>query len=67
MGRPTVVMATSKFAGLARQSAEQSGLPDARISVVAHPVGGVSKAELRLRGDAAVEDVLGRLLGLQGK
>lgn len=59
-------MATSKFAGLARQSAEQSGLPDARISLVAHPVGGVSRAELRLRGDTAVEDVLGRFLGPHG-
>jgi hypothetical protein len=58
-----VVIATSKFAALARQSAEQSGLPDARIAVVQHPVGGISKQALRQRGDAVVEEVMGWLLG----
>jgi hypothetical protein len=58
-----VVIATEKFADLARQSAEQSGLPDARIVVVAHPIGGASRQDLERRGDAATEDVISRLLG----
>lgn len=58
-----MVIATEKFAELARQSAARSGLEDARIVVVAHPVGGVSREELGRRADAATEDVVGRLLG----
>ena len=58
-----MVIATEKFSQLARQSAVQSGLPDARIAIVAHPIGGVPKAELERRGDAASEDVMNRLLG----
>ena len=46
MGRPTVVVATEKFAGLARQAAEQSGLPDARIVAVEHPIGEVEREGL---------------------
>ena len=58
-----MVIATEKFSELARQSAEQSGLSDPRIVVVAHPIGGISKDELRRRADAATEDVMNRLLG----
>ena len=58
-----MVIATEKFSDLARQSAVQSGLPDARIAIVAHPIGGVSKDELGRRADAASEDVMNRLLG----
>jgi hypothetical protein len=58
-----VVLATEKFEDLARQSAVQSGLPDARIVVVAHPIGGVSKDQLGRLGDDATEEVMGQLLG----
>jgi hypothetical protein len=58
-----VVIATEMFSELARQSALQSGLPDARIAIVAHPIGGVSKAGLERRADAATEDVMSLLLG----
>ena len=58
-----MVIATEKFSELARQSAEQLGLSDARIVVVAHPIGGVSKDDLGRRADAATEDVMSRLLG----
>jgi hypothetical protein len=58
-----VVVATEKFADLARQSAAQSGIDGARIVVVAHPIGGVAKDALEQRGDGATEDVINRLLG----
>ncbi len=58
-----MVIATDRFADLARQAAEQSGLPLARIVQVAHPIGGAKKAELNRRGEAAVEDIINRLLG----
>ena len=60
---PTVLIATEKFSQLARQAAAQSGLVDARLAVVPHPIGGVSEAELGRRADAVTEDVMNRLLG----
>jgi hypothetical protein len=58
-----VVIATEKFDELARQSAVQSGLPDARIVVVPHPIGGVSKDALERLSDDATEEVVAQLLG----
>ena len=58
-----MVIATQQFLQLARQSAAQSGLVDARLAVVAHPIGGVSEALLEKRADAVTEDVMSRLLG----
>ena len=58
-----MVVATQKFADLARLAATQSGLSNARIVTVAHPVGGVKRVDLGVRADAAVEDVVNRLLG----
>lgn len=58
-----MVVATDRFAELARQAGEQAGLEAARIVAVTHPVGGVAKGELRSRADAVIEDVMNRLLG----
>ena len=58
-----MLITTEKFLDLARQSAVQSGLHEARIVAVEHPIGGVSKEVLARRGDAAIEDVMSRLLG----
>jgi hypothetical protein len=57
------VVATDKFANLALQSAQQSGLRDARIVAVPHPVGGVGREELHRRADEALEEIMARLLG----
>jgi hypothetical protein len=45
------------------QSAEQSGLCDARIVAVKHPVGGIGREELERRADRVVEEIMRRLLG----
>ena len=58
-----MVIATETSSLLARQAAAQSGLADARLAVVAHPIGGVPEAELDRRADAVTEDVMSRLLG----
>ena len=58
-----MVVATEKFAELARQSAEQLGLRRARIVTVAHPVGGVQRELLEDRAAGATEEVMSRLLG----
>ena len=62
-GVPTVVVATTAFAALAHQTADAYGLPGARIAVVAHPLGGITDAEVTSRADDAVETVLGLLIG----
>lgn len=57
------MVATDKFADLARQTGRDVGLAKARIVSLAHPVGGIEKDELRRRADAVIEDVMNRLLG----
>jgi hypothetical protein len=56
---PTVVVATTSFAALARQIADATGVPDARIAVVEHPLGGIDERAVRARAEAVVDEVLG--------
>ena len=56
-------MATSAFERLAREEARAQGLPDARIAVVPHPLGGSSDEALLARADAAVDAVLALFSG----
>ena len=46
------MVATDRFADLARRSGLEAGLEGARIVALAHPVGGVAKDELQRRADA---------------
>jgi hypothetical protein len=57
-GRPTVVVATTAFEALARAVAAREHLPDARIAVVDHPLGGITDDEVLARADAVVGDVI---------
>jgi hypothetical protein len=57
-GRPAVVFTTTLFEALTRQVAASFGLPDARIVVVDHPLGGTDAATIERRADAAVDEVL---------
>ncbi len=57
-GVPTVLVATTSFAGLARQVAAADGLAGARIAVVDHPLGGIVEADVVARAERAVDDVL---------
>ena len=65
MGRPTILLATARFADFARESALGYGLPQARIAVVEHPLGGIAEAQVVARADAVVEEVV-RLLTRRG-
>jgi hypothetical protein len=53
-----VVVATEAFAALARRVAEANRLPQARIAVVAHPLGGISEEAVLARAERAVEEVI---------
>jgi len=57
------VVATSSFAALARQIAETYELPQARLVVVEHPLGGISEDDVRARAESVVDDVLALLTG----
>ena len=53
-----MLVATTAFAGLARQVADSYGLPQARIAVVTHPLGGIAEAEVVERATHIVDEVL---------
>lgn len=55
---PTIVVTTDRFEGLSREAGLQSGLPDARIVSVEHPIGGVKREVLDERADRIVDDVI---------
>lgn len=55
------MIATKRFAGLARQAARGFGLAGARIAAVPHPIGGSDPALLRRWAAAALDEVIGLL------
>ena len=61
-----MVVATSKFAALATQSAREVGLGGARIAVVPHPVGGMPREALAERAEQAVDEIVALLSGRPG-
>lgn len=56
-GVPAVVATTTHFVDLTRRVAAGFGLPDARIAVFPHPLGGTDHDTIRTWADAAVADV----------
>jgi hypothetical protein len=46
---------------LADQIAEELLIPDARIAVVSHPIGGSPEKDLVARADAAIDELIRRL------
>ncbi|MEX2255088.1 MAG: UGSC family (seleno)protein [Acidimicrobiia bacterium] len=60
-GVPAVVATTTHFVDLTRRVATGFGLPDARIAVFPHPLGGTDDATIRAWADAAVPEILALL------
>jgi hypothetical protein len=60
LGRPTVVVTTTRFRPIAETMATDFGLPDARLLVLPHPLGGTDRETLHRWADDAV-DALGEL------
>jgi hypothetical protein len=54
-GKPAIVVTTTKFLDLTQRVAANFGLPDARILVVDHPLGGTDEQTILDWADAAVE------------
>ena len=55
---PTVVIASEDFEAFSRSSAQALGLPQARILIVPHPIGGVPDEILRQRAEASAEQII---------
>jgi hypothetical protein len=60
-GRPSVVFTTTRFEALTRRVASSFGLPDSRIVVVDHPLGGTDAETIQRWADGAVDEVLSLL------
>ena len=58
MGKPTVVVTTTKFLSLTKRVAQNFGLPDARICVVDHPLGGTDHDTIVEWADTAVDEII---------
>ncbi|MEX0664683.1 MAG: hypothetical protein WD598_07915 [Acidimicrobiia bacterium] len=61
LGVPTVVATTTGFVDLTRQVAAGFGLPEARIAVFPHPLGGTPDDTILMWADAAVDEVIALL------
>ena len=57
-GKPTVVIATDRFKGMAARAARGFGLADARVAVVPHPIGGEPDETLHEMATRAVDEVM---------
>jgi hypothetical protein len=56
-----VVATTARFVDLTRRVAAGFGVPDARVAVFPHPLGGTDDDTIRAWADAAVDDVVALL------
>ncbi len=59
-GVPTVLLTTTKFRPVVAALAAATGLPEIRTLVVDHPIGGVDRATLHDRADAACDELVAR-------
>jgi len=55
---PALLVVTEPFVPLARYESERRGLPDTRMVVIEHPLGGIAAEEVLRRAAAVRDDVL---------
>jgi len=60
-GTPTVVATTTRFVELTRRVAAGFGVPEARVAVFPHPLGGTDDNTILEWADAAVDEVVALL------
>ena len=58
---PAIPVITAPFRPTGRAMAESWGIPEFPVVETAHPIAGLSQAELEQRADVLVEQVLGAL------
>jgi alkanesulfonate monooxygenase SsuD/methylene tetrahydromethanopterin reductase-like flavin-dependent oxidoreductase (luciferase family) len=62
LGVPTVPVATSEFMTAARAQAAALGRPDLDAAYVAHPIQDQTRQEIEARAEAALEEIVARLV-----
>src|SRR5207253_491561 len=62
-GRPTVVVTTTEFQPIAKTMAEHFGLPELRLVVLPHPIGGTPPDTLSRWADAVVAPPISKKVG----
>ena len=62
-GRPAVVVTTTRFEPIALTMASSFGLPETRLLVLPHPLGGTDEATLHTWADAATDRLIGLYTG----
>jgi alkanesulfonate monooxygenase SsuD/methylene tetrahydromethanopterin reductase-like flavin-dependent oxidoreductase (luciferase family) len=63
-GTPAVPVATTEFMTAARAQAAALGRPEFDAVYVSHPIQDQTRAEIEARADSAIEEIVGRLLGV---
>ena len=63
LGIPTVTLVTTSFARLARVTSEGLGMPDQAMTVIPHPMGGISAASVRSKVRHAYPEIERQLTG----
>jgi len=64
LGIPAVAVATSEFRQPARAQAAALGRSDYEAVYVAHPIQDQTREEIAARADAALEEIVARLTGI---
>jgi alkanesulfonate monooxygenase SsuD/methylene tetrahydromethanopterin reductase-like flavin-dependent oxidoreductase (luciferase family) len=59
-----VPVATTEFMTAARAQAAALGRPEFDAVYVSHPIQDQTRAEIEARADSAIEEIVGRLLGV---
>ncbi len=62
---PAVVVTTTRFAALTDQVARNFGLPECRVVIVDHPLGGTDEQTILGWADGAVERILALFTGVR--
>jgi hypothetical protein len=63
-GTPAVPVATTEFMTAARAQAAALGRPEFDAVYVPHPIQDQTRVEIEARADAAVDEIVGRMLGV---
>ncbi|MGD9895203.1 MAG: hypothetical protein AB7R89_02625 [Dehalococcoidia bacterium] len=54
-GIPTVVVGTDEFLQLAQLECKARGMPDLRLAITHHPIGGLKPEQVAVKADAMID------------
>jgi hypothetical protein len=60
---PTVVVGTDEFLQLAQLESKARGMPDLRLAITKHPIGGLKPEQVAAKADAMIEATVAGVTG----